>query len=454
MAAPMTHRKISDYNSYVMKVFIALFLYFAVILLIYQSTSGSEFRRALQIFHFIVFVQVILTVLSRYLWNQLTKPTQQHSSSSPVQNHKKYPDAQQQVTAPIALLTWRILVFTFLVLAQISLGIGRLLPAQTTPYTIVYISYSCLGVYAILLGVLLPIELTGFMLIKLGLSTKIPVVKGFKLFAVVTVTIALTIHGLYKASDGPVVMRVQIPVHKLPESFHGMKVVQLSDIHLGPTVGRRQMEQVVAKVNELRPDLVVITGDLVEASVDALAALVEPLQNVKSKYGSYFSTGNHEYHAGNVDAWFSHLEYLGVHCLHNKHVQIKHKTDPSDWFYLAGTDDWHAYMIGGDHGFDLDKTMSGTDTDHAVILMAHQPYAAKAALDSKYDFSLILSGHTHGGQFFPMNIFIYLMNPFYAGLYHVSEHAYVYVSSGTWYYGPPIRILSTPEITLVTLLAH
>ena len=203
---------------------------------------------------FFVFFQVVLTSMSMYLWKHLvtncTTPDFKLSKSSP--DLQEYSENSQS-NASIPKILWSVIISAFLFLAQISFFIGRLLPATSTPYTFVLISYSCLGVYAILFGVLLPLELMETLLRWIGLSHRVPLGRRLKAFAVVSVSIALAIHGIYKAFDGPVVKRVEIPVHKLPESFHGMSVVQLSDIHLGPTVGGKMMKSVVKKVNILKP---------------------------------------------------------------------------------------------------------------------------------------------------------------------------------------------------------
>ncbi|XP_071957739.1 transmembrane protein with metallophosphoesterase domain-like isoform X2 [Antedon mediterranea] len=231
-----------------------------------------------------------------------------------------------------------------------------------------------------------------------------------------------------------------------------MRIVQISDIHLGPTVGKSQLQRAVELTNSLNPDLVSITGDLVDAPVSYLSEAVLPLNQLNPQYGTYFVTGNHEYYTGDVDAWIVYLKTLGVKCLHNENIKIRHQVQDKDFFYLVGTDDVQGETFKyGDHGFKLDKALEGTDQKHAIILLAHRPSAAYSALSADKGIKLVLSGHTHGGQLFPAIVWVYFLNPYFIGLYQYSATSYVYVSSGTFYWGIPMRMFSTPEVTLITL---
>ncbi|KAK0061817.1 transmembrane protein with metallophosphoesterase domain [Biomphalaria pfeifferi] len=263
-----------------------------------------------------------------------------------------------------------------------------------------------------------------------------------------------SVYGLYNASQPPVVKDVKIPIRDLPIGLNGLKIVQLSDIHLGPTVGFSKLSKIVTIVNQEKADVVVLTGDLVDGSVVFLQDAAVPLKSIQSKYGNYFVTGNHEYYTGDVDNWFIALASLGFKVLHNSHVFIPEKNaNGQEHICLAGTDDIQANLIGyGDHKFDLAKAVGNCSQQRPVILLAHQPKAAKIALDSSYRTDLVLSGHTHGGQMFPMVIAAYLLNPFFAGLYKYGPNgSFVYVSQGTQYWGIPMRIATTMEITRITL---
>jgi predicted MPP superfamily phosphohydrolase len=241
---------------------------------------------------------------------------------------------------------------------------------------------------------------------------------------------------------GQVALReISVPLARLPKSLDGTTIVQLTDIHVGPTLGREFIEELVARTNALQPDVVAITGDLVDGSVEQLREHVAPLQNLRSKHGVYFVTGNHEYYSG-VDEWIAELGRIGVRVLRNERVAL------ADGLDLAGVDDHSARQIRDDHGPDLPRALAGRDPSRAVVLLAHQPRAVVEA--SRHGVDLQLSGHTHGGQIWPWMYLVRLQQPYIAGLFkHGDTH--LYVSSGTGYWGPPMRLGTTPEITRVTL---
>jgi predicted MPP superfamily phosphohydrolase len=189
--------------------------------------------------------------------------------------------------------------------------------------------------------------------------------------------------------------------------------------------------------------MVVITGDLVDGSVAELEPHVEPLKRLRAKDGVYFVTGNHEYYSG-ANAWIAHLESLGIRVLRNERVPIRGEHG----FDLAGVDDWTAHQFGGEHGMNLEKALSGRDPDRAVVLLAHQPKAIVEAGARGVD--LQLSGHTHGGQLFPFNFLVGLQQPYVAGL-HDHGATKIYVSRGTGYWGPPMRVGAPAEITRIEL---
>ncbi|HEU5154422.1 MAG TPA: metallophosphoesterase, partial [Gemmatimonadales bacterium] len=216
---------------------------------------------------------------------------------------------------------------------------------------------------------------------------------------------------------------------------------QVSDIHLGPTIGRRFMDDMVARVNALRPDLVAITGDLVDGSISELGPSVAALQNLRSRFGSAFITGNHEYYSGDEE-WCDALSGLGVQVLRNRRLSIG---DAGGSFDLLGVDDWSGK---DEHRYDLERALAGRDPERAAVLLAHQPKGFEQAAGR--GVGLQLSGHTHGGQMFPFNFMVALTTPFTAGLYR-HQGGQLYVSRGTGYWGPPFRVGSPPEIVKVVL---
>jgi len=248
--------------------------------------------------------------------------------------------------------------------------------------------------------------------------------------------------GVANVARGFDIRRVTIPLARLPRSASGYSIVQLTDMHVGPTLGRHFVEHAVREANKLSPDLIAITGDLVDGTVDQLRDLVEPLRELRARDGVFFVTGNHEYYSG-ADAWIAHLATLGIRVLRNERVPIR------DVFDLAGVDDASAHRMLPHHGQDVARALAGRDPDRAVVLLAHQPKALKDAV--RADVDLQISGHVHGGQMVPFNWIVLLDQPFVAGLHRV-ERCWLYVSTGTGYWGPPMRVGPRAELTRIELV--
>ncbi|MBI5509439.1 MAG: metallophosphoesterase [Deltaproteobacteria bacterium] len=245
----------------------------------------------------------------------------------------------------------------------------------------------------------------------------------------------------------PRVRRVRVALSRLPQALDGFRLVQLTDLHVGETVGLRFVNEVVRQTNALHPDLVVITGDLVDGSAEELKDTVAPLGALVARHGVYFVTGNHEYYSG-VGAWLAHLPTLGIRVLRNERVVIG---DRADSFELAGVDDSSAArqtMTPG-HGADVERAMAGVDPGREVVLLAHQPKEVHAA--ARHGVGLMLSGHTHGGQIWPFGYLVALTQPYMEGLHLHQSKTWIYVSRGTGYWGPPMRLCEPAEITHVTL---
>jgi predicted MPP superfamily phosphohydrolase len=206
------------------------------------------------------------------------------------------------------------------------------------------------------------------------------------------------------------------------------------------------MDELVRQANALRPDVVAITGDLVDGDVPTLGQSVAALRNLEARFGCFFVTGNHDYSSGDA-AWTAFLETMGIQVLRNRHVSLG---DAGGTLDLVGVDDWSGGRRRGRQGYDLDRALAGRDPDRAAVLLAHQPANFKVAAERGVD--LQLSGHTHGGQLFPMTLFIGLGWEHSAGLYRHGD-AHIYVSRGCGFWGPPMRVGSPPEIVKVVLTA-
>jgi len=250
-------------------------------------------------------------------------------------------------------------------------------------------------------------------------------------------------HGAYRAFAAPDLREVPLRLPRLPRALDGFTIVQLSDIHVGSMVGRRFVEAMVERANALRPDLLAITGDLVDGSVPHLALDVEPLTALRSRFGTFFVTGNHEYYSGDVE-WCEHLRTLGITVLRNQRTAIG---GAGASFDLVGVDDWNGRP---GQRYDLGAALAGWSPDRAAVLMAHQPHNFEGA--AQRGISVQLSGHTHGGQMFPLNLLLRRRFPHVAG--H-AEHAgaHLWVSRGVGFWGPPMRVAAPPEIARIVLLA-
>lgn len=256
----------------------------------------------------------------------------------------------------------------------------------------------------------------------------------------------LSLVGLFNARRLARVVEIEIPIAGLPEALRNFSIVQISDIHVGPTIKRDYLDAIVHRVNQLQPDLIAITGDLVDGRVEHLAHEIQPLARLSATHGAFFVTGNHEYYSG-VHGWLRELERLHVQVLMNEHRIIRHRGGK---LLLAGVTDYSAHVFEPSHRSDPIAALHGAPQDVAArILLAHQPRSCHVAAQAGYD--LQLSGHTHGGQFLPWNFFVPLQQPFVAGLQRV-ERMWLYISRGTGYWGPPKRLGAPSEITRIRLV--
>jgi uncharacterized protein len=254
--------------------------------------------------------------------------------------------------------------------------------------------------------------------------------------AVVTI-----VYGLIHVRFTLAVRRVRVPLATLPAAARGYRIVQLTDVHIGWTLGSRFAARVVDAVNALEPDVVVLTGDIVDGNVKELAEQVAPLGQLRAKDGVYAVTGNHEYY-WNVDAWIAHLGSLGLRFLRNERVALR------GWLELAGVDDITAAAMAVGHGEDIPRALAGRDPSVPLVLLAHHPRSVVAAATAGVD--LQLSGHTHGGQLLPLGWLARLFEPRVAGLARIGA-TWLYVSEGTGFWGPPLRVGTSCEIAVLEL---
>ncbi len=329
------------------------------------------------------------------------------------------------VAAPDLPLPWEILATVAIVAFAPSLPLAtfvlRRLPRATAkPYVWIAYTWFGLAVYLLLAAAVTHVACL------FGANPRLAALAG------VSAALAVVGYGLVHVARGPIVRRVRIPLAKLPAAAEGYTIAQLTDVHIGPLLGERFAAEVVAKVTALAPDLIVITGDLVDGRLDELRPHVEPLRELAARDGVFAVTGNHEYY-WNANAWLEHLRSLGVTILRNEHVTIRGA------FELAGVDDSSATE-------DVPRALAGCDASLPIILLAHHPRTIARAGGA----DLQLSGHTHGGQLLPLGWLVRLFEPHVAGLARFGA-TWLYISEGTGFWGPPMRVGTSSEIALLTL---
>lgn len=263
-------------------------------------------------------------------------------------------------------------------------------------------------------------------------------------FGIVGGAASLSAVGFAAARRVPQVVEVRVPVADLHPDLDGLRIVQLSDVHIGPTIRGTWLDQVIEVVNTLDADVVALTGDFVDGRVAELRHELTALGRIQSTYGAYFVTGNHEYY-WDGPAWCAAIEGFGCTVLNNQHRCIEHGQAK---LLVAGVTDLGAGHRVPGHQSDPALAKAGAPEHDFSILLAHQPRSVFGA--AKAGFDLQLSGHTHAGQYFPGSVLIHLFQPYVSGL-NQHENMQIYVSRGTGYWGPPNRAGSPSEITLLTV---
>jgi predicted MPP superfamily phosphohydrolase len=360
--------------------------------------------------------------------------------------------------------TWRRLATALLVLLALSVPLGmfavrlgsgwvaRVLPAA---------AFAWLGIAFVLFCVVaamdlarLSVELAAVFGDWLRRTPEPPADPSRRLFVARTVAGgAVTAAGgatawALRSATGPAeIHEVPVRLERLPPALSGLVLAQISDLHVGPSLRERTVRRVVEQTNALRPDVIAITGDLVDGSVPELRSAVSELARLRARHGVFFVTGNHDYYSG-ADEWVAELRRLGIRVLRNERVQIGDRGASID---LAGVEDWSASR--GAHGLTLERALAGRDPDRSLVLLAHQPRGVGDAVRAGVE--LQLSGHTHGGQIVPFNLLVAAAYPYVKGLHtHVEgdRRGQIFVSKGTGFWGPPMRLGVPPEIAKIVLV--
>ncbi len=345
--------------------------------------------------------------------------------------------------APWAALGWGLLGLCYLVL----LAGFRAARREATGFSrvIQWGAYLWLGAFGVFLTAVLASDVVGAALSLSGAVTDMHALARGRAVAVLGTALPAVAFAFVTARGKARVERTTVALRDLGPGLEGLRVVQLSDVHVGPTLDGVWLQRVVDQVNALEPDLVAITGDLVDGSVDPLRDQLTPLADLRAPLGVYYVTGNHEFYHG-ARAWMAEVSRLGLTVLTNEHRVVERG---GARLVVAGVTDHDAGHIDPPLASRPDLALAGAPPDVPRLLLAHQPRTALSLEGLRVD--LQLSGHTHGGQIFPFMFFVKLQQPVVRGLATVAGTR-VYTHRGTGYWGPPLRLGPAPEIASLTLV--
>ncbi|MBZ4374553.1 metallophosphoesterase [Corallococcus sp. AS-1-6] len=347
--------------------------------------------------------------------------------------------------APWAAVGWGLLGLCFLVLLAGFRAASRRSEASGFTRVIQWGAYLWLGAFGVFLTAVLASDVVGAALSLSGAVTDMHALARGRAAAVLGTAVPAVAFAFVTARGRARVERTTVALKDLGPGLEGLRVVQLSDVHVGPTLDGVWLQRVVDQVNALAPDLVAITGDLVDGSVDALRDQMTPLASLKAPLGVYYVTGNHEFYHG-ARAWMAEVSRLGITVLTNEHRVVERG---GARLVVAGVTDHDAGHMDPPLASRPDLALAGAPPDVPRLLLAHQPRTALSLQGLRVD--LQLSGHTHGGQIFPFMFFVKLQQPVVQGLATVAGTR-VYTHRGTGYWGPPLRLGPAPEIASLTLV--
>jgi predicted MPP superfamily phosphohydrolase len=309
-----------------------------------------------------------------------------------------------------------------------------------------YIGYTWLGILFLFISAALLIDFYRLIVSASGLMLKkelsnLAVPDNYAFFIPLAVSILIAFYGYFEAQNIQT-ETVVIRSPKIPAAAGTLRIVQISDVHLGLIIREERLKRILKKVKEAKPDILVSTGDLVDGQIDNLSDLAELLNEIKPRFGKFAITGNHEVYAG-LDKALEFTEKAGFVLLRGQRVTI------SNIFNIAGVDDPQAKRYGNNDSVSEQQLLSGFSNGYFTLLLKHRPLTD---INAAGLFDLQLSGHVHRGQIFPFSIITWLYYPTQAGLAHLPHGSLLYVSRGAGTWGPPIRFLSPPEVTVIELL--
>lgn len=309
---------------------------------------------------------------------------------------------------------------------------------------VLHVAHYSMAYLNFLLPVVIFRDLLSFVFYLLALDSYFLYGTG-SLWVVLILPVLLTVIGFMPIQRGPFVYPVEIRDARLPKLFDGIKIVQISDLHISMFLQQGFVDRMLKKLSTLKPDMIVMTGDIIDGPVKDHRDDIEKLKNLSAPLGVFYVPGNHEYFWG-VDKILDILDSLGIQILVNRAVSAKREDEE---FLVAGIPDPAAKIFNKEFE-SFEKLRGYLKAKQFRLLLSHTPDTAFEA--AKEDYHLQLSGHTHGGQFFPWNLLIYLFHKHNRGLYPVDQMK-LYVNQGTGYWGPALRLGTQCEITELTLRA-
>ena len=342
----------------------------------------------------------------------------------------------------IFLLFFMAIMVSAPVIVRVSERYGFELSARL----ISHIGYTWMGILFLFFSFSIVIDLYRFfvyassLMLQTNLSSLTPSPR-FAFFIPLLVAAVIASYGYFEARS----IRnetVIIKSPKIPKEVGTLSIAQISDVHLGLIVREERLKRILREVKRAEPDILVSTGDLVDGHIDNLMGLAELFQAINPKYGKFAVTGNHEFYAG-LDKAMHFTEKAGFRVLRGEALNI------AGIITIAGVDDPTGKRFGLFRGVSERALLSGLPREKFTLLLKHMPVVDENAPGL---FDLQLSGHTHKGQIFPFSLITRLFFQTYAGLVQLPNNSRLYVNRGSGTWGPPIRFLSPPEVTVIELV--
>jgi predicted MPP superfamily phosphohydrolase len=326
-----------------------------------------------------------------------------------------------------------------MVLAPLGVRVLETRGFPTLAQGLAYIGYSWMGFVFLSFCGFAALSALGLLQRLAGLWVRFPVVNPGSRCATLAVLIAVALTCGYGALEAwnIRVERIRIETGKLPPDVPRLTIAQISDVHLGLIVRAARLERILEQVRAAAPDLLISTGDLVDGQLDHMSELFELLRDIQPRFGKYAITGNHEFYAGLEEA----LEFTRRAGFTVLRDEIAGDGAP---ICVAGVD----YRFRGAPDGEL-PLLKAADCDRFVLFLKHTPVVRPETLGL---FDLQLSGHTHRGQIFPFGLVTRIIYPMQAGFHRLDRGSHLYTSRGSGTWGPPMRVGSPPEVTIIELV--